>query len=138
MDAKIKVYILFNLFINVMKSIAILGIFAVVFLVSGCMDGGSITGGAIIANEDVVKSGDVVQVDYWLTVDGKQIDTSEGRGPFEFSVDTGQVIPGFDKAVTGMKVGETKEVVLSGNDAYTSGPLAGKELNFKVTLLAIQ
>ena len=120
-----------------MKRLAILGILITIFFVSGCTSDGDITGGAAIDRADVVKDGDTVKVDYWLTVDGEQIDTSEGRGPFEFTVGAGQVIPGFDKAVTGMAVGETKEVKLSGEDAYTAGPLAGKVLNFKLTLLEI-
>jgi len=37
-----------------------------------------------------------------------------------------------------MKVGEEKTVSLSGNDAYTAGPLAGKVLNFKVILREIK
>ena len=84
------------------------------------------------------KQGDTVAVDYWLTADGKQIDTSEGRGLFEFKIGNGDVIPGFDKAVTGMKVGEEKTVVLTGDDAYTQGPLAGKELTFKIILREIK
>ncbi len=96
-------------------------------LVSGCIGG-----------ETMVKDGDTIKVDYWLTVDGEQIDTSEGRGPFEFTVGAGQVIPGFDKTVIGMKVGDTKEVTLTGTDAYTAGPLAGKTLNFKITILSIE
>ncbi len=88
--------------------------------------------------DKVASQGDTVAVDYWLTVDGNQIDTSEGRGVFEFTLGAGQVIPGFDKTVTGMKVGEEKTVSLSGNDAYTAGPLAGKVLNFKVILREIK
>jgi FKBP-type peptidyl-prolyl cis-trans isomerase (trigger factor) len=109
-----------------MKTHYLIGILICLFLVGGCM-----------SEKAAVEAGDTVKVDYWLTVDGKQIDTSEGRGPFEFTVGAGQVIPGFDKAATGMKVGETKEVTLSGTDAYTSGPLAGKVLDFKVTLISI-
>ena len=88
--------------------------------------------------DKVASKGDLVAVDYWLTVDGEQIDTSEGRGVFEFTLFAGQVIPGFDKTVDGMKVGEEKTVSLSGNDAYTAGPLAGKVLNFKVILREIK
>ena len=88
--------------------------------------------------DKVASKGDIVAVDYWLTVDGKQIDTSEGRGVFEFTLFAGQVIPGFDKTVDGMKVGEEKTVSLTGNDAYTAGPLAGKVLNFKVILREIK
>ncbi len=85
-----------------------------------------------------VESGNTIAVDYWLTVEGKQIDTSEGRGLFEFTVGAGQVIPGFDKAVIGMNVGDEKTVELSGDDAYTAGPLAGKVLNFKIILREIK
>jgi FKBP-type peptidyl-prolyl cis-trans isomerase (trigger factor) len=86
----------------------------------------------------VASKGDTVAVDYWLTVDGEQIDTSEGRGVFEFTLFAGQVIPGFDKTVDGMKVGEEKSVTLSGSDAYEQGALAGKVLNFKVILREIK
>lgn len=87
---------------------------------------------------ETAKKGNRVAVDYWLTADGKQIDTSEGRGAFEFTLGAGEVIPGFDKAVTGMSIGEEKTVKLSGNDAYTVGPLAGKELTFRIILREIQ
>ena len=91
-----------------------------------------------LLHQSMAKQGDTVAVDYWLTADGKQIDTSEGRGVFEFTLGNGDVIPGFDKAVTGMKVGEEKTVVLTGNDAYTQGPLAGKDLTFKIILREIK
>ena len=91
-----------------------------------------------LLNQSMAKQGDTVAVDYWLTADGKQIDTSEGRGVFEFTLGNGDVIPGFDKAVTGMKVGEEKTVVLTGDDAYTQGPLAGKDLTFKIILREIK
>jgi FKBP-type peptidyl-prolyl cis-trans isomerase (trigger factor) len=125
-----------------MKTLYVFSILAAILLVSGCLgDGAEETTPEVPDNDGgenmVVKSGDTVKVDYWLTVDGEQIDTSEGRGPFEFTVESGQVIPGFDKAVLGMEVGETKETVLEGDDAYTAGPLAGKVLNFKITILEI-
>lgn len=87
---------------------------------------------------DSAKRGDKVGVDYWLTVDGQQIDTSEGRGVFEFTLGAGEVIPGFDNAVTGMSVGDEKTVELSGSDAYTAGPLAGKKLKFRIVLRNIE
>tara|TARA_Y100000310_G_C20699533_1_gene828429 strand:+ start:4728 stop:5093 length:366 start_codon:yes stop_codon:yes gene_type:complete len=118
------------------KYALIISVLLVVVLMSGCEDN-NVTGSTTQEIKEMVKGGDTVSVDYWLTVDGEQIDTSEGRGPFSFKVGTGQVIPGFDKAVVGMAVGETKEVTLTGSDAYTAGPLAGKTLNFKITLLKI-
>jgi hypothetical protein len=86
---------------------------------------------------NVAKTGDTVKVDYWLTVDGEQIDSNEGRGLFEFTIGSGQVITGFNEAVIGMKIGETKSVTLTGSDAYTSGPLAGEDLYFTITLREI-
>ena len=65
------------------------------------------------------KSGDTVKIHYTGTLDdGTQFDTSEGREPLEFVLGDGQVIPGFDKAVEGMAVGDNKSVRLEADDAY--------------------
>lgn len=44
--------------------------------------------------------------------------SSAGREPLEFALGTGQVIPGFDKAVEGMAVGENKSVRIPPEEAY--------------------
>ena len=65
------------------------------------------------------KSGDTVKIHYTGTLeDGTQFDSSSGRDPLEFSLGGGQVIPGFDAAVTGMSVGESKSVTITPEDAY--------------------
>ncbi len=65
------------------------------------------------------KNGDTVQVQYTgKLADGTVFDTSVGRQPLEFKLGTGQLIPGFEKAVLGMKVGEKKTVTISANEAY--------------------
>lgn len=67
----------------------------------------------------VVKAGDAVKVHYTGRLDdGTVFDTSEGREPIAFTVGAGEVIPGFDEAVLGMQVGQTKEVSISPDDAY--------------------
>ena len=64
-------------------------------------------------------SGDVVRIHYTGTLeDGSQFDSSKGRDPLEFKLGSGQVIPGFDQAVAGMAVGETKTVTIAPEDAY--------------------
>lgn len=118
------------------KHMIIFGALFAIILLSGCI-GNGVTGGTTMSNQNIIKDGDKVTVDYWLTVDGNLIDTSEGRGLFAFTVGANQVIPGFDKAVRDMAIGDTKEVILSGSDAYTAGPLAGKELHFKITLRSV-
>ena len=65
------------------------------------------------------KSGDTVKIHYTGTLeDGTQFDTSQGRDPLEFEIGSGQVIPGFEKAVEGMAVGEEKSVNIPCDDAY--------------------
>ena len=51
--------------------------------------------------------------------DGTQFDSSYDRGePLEFVCGAGMMIPGFDKAVADMEVGETKQVHLKPEEAY--------------------
>ena len=67
----------------------------------------------------VAKAGDTVKVDYTGTLsDGTQFDSSKGKSPLEFTIGSNQVIKGFDDAVTGMKVGQTKKVTIPAADAY--------------------
>lgn len=65
------------------------------------------------------KSGDSVKIHYTGTLDdGTQFDSSAGREPLAFTLGSGQVIPGFDKAVDGMTVGDKKSVNITPEDAY--------------------
>jgi peptidylprolyl isomerase len=65
------------------------------------------------------KSGDTVRIHYTGTLaDGSTFDSSVGRDPLEFTLGSGQVVPGFDKAVDGMSVGEEKTTVIAPEDAY--------------------
>lgn len=87
-----------------------------------------------------VQNGDTVAVNYIGTSDGELFDTSlptvaqeydavnpdaepiynEARNyePLSFEVGAGQMIPGFDSGVVGMKEWETKELVLEPSEAY--------------------
>lgn len=65
------------------------------------------------------KSGDTVRIHYTGTLDdGTEFDSSSGRDPLEFALGGGQVIPGFDSAVDGMSVGESKSVTIPPEQAY--------------------
>jgi len=69
-----------------------------------------------------IKSGDTVRIHYTGTLkDGTVFDTSEGRDPLEFTVGSGQIIPGLDKALPGMVHGEEKTVSIAPDEAY--GPI---------------
>ncbi len=66
-----------------------------------------------------VKSGDKVAIHYTGSLaDGSVFDSSEGRAPLEFTVGSGQIIPGLDAALPGMKVGDKKKVTIAPADAY--------------------
>jgi len=65
------------------------------------------------------KSGDNVKIHYTGTLeDGTEFDSSAGREPLAFALGTGQVITGFDNAVDGMTVGESKTVTIPAAEAY--------------------
>ncbi|GGD38108.1 FKBP-type peptidyl-prolyl cis-trans isomerase [Sinisalibacter lacisalsi] len=66
-----------------------------------------------------VKEGDTVRIHYKGTLtDGTVFDTSEGREPLEFTVGSGQIIPGLDSAMPGMAVGDQKRVEINMMEAY--------------------
>lgn len=64
-------------------------------------------------------SGDTVRVHYTGRLDdGTIFDSSEGREPLEFTLGSGQVIPGFEEAVTGMEVGGSSTITVEPEKAY--------------------
>ncbi len=57
-------------------------------------------------------------LDYVLRLDdGEVIDASE-QEPLEYLQGHSQIIPGLERALTGMKVGDSKEVIVAAADAY--------------------
>lgn len=65
------------------------------------------------------KNGDTVKVHYTGTLeDGTVFDTSVEREPLEFTLGQGQLIPGFEQAVIGMKVGDLKTINIPADQAY--------------------
>ncbi len=69
-----------------------------------------------------VKTGDTVSIHYTGTLlDGSTFDSSDGREPLQFEVGSGQVIPGLDRALPGMAVGDKKTVNVPCDQAY--GPI---------------
>jgi peptidylprolyl isomerase len=67
----------------------------------------------------MAKKGETVIVHYrGVLKNGKEFDSSEGREPLQFTVGAGSMIPGFEKAVSIMKVGEMKTVTIKASEAY--------------------
>lgn len=65
------------------------------------------------------ENGDTVKVHYTGTLeDGTVFDTSTGREPLEFTLGQGRLIPGFEQAVIGMKIGDLKTINIPADQAY--------------------
>ncbi len=67
---------------------------------------------------NAVQDGMVLTLEYVLTVDGEVVDQSSDTGPIEFLQGHGQIIPGLEKALYGMTVGESKQVTVAAVDGY--------------------
>lgn len=64
-------------------------------------------------------AGNTVRIHYTGTLqDGSVFDSSEGRDPLEFQLGSGQIIPGLDRAIDGMAMGEQKTVTIPAAEAY--------------------
>lgn len=72
------------------------------------------------AKHDVVAKGDIVTIEYEGKLDdGTLFDSSKNHGkPLDFQVGVGQVIPGFENAMIGMKKGEEKDIKILPADGY--------------------
>lgn len=98
-----------------------------------------------VGEGEVAKEKSRVSVHYtgWL-MDGTKFDSSVDRGePFEFSIGSGQVIPGWEQGVAGMKVGGRRELIIPPQLAYGKRGAGGvipadATLKFEVELLAIK
>ena len=99
----------------------------------------------VVGEGDEAVAGRVVEVHYvgvsWKN--GKQFDASWDRGDtFKFGLGKGQVIPGWDQGVKGMKVGGRRVLTIPPDLAYGpsgSGPIGPNEtLVFVVDLLDVK
>ena len=67
----------------------------------------------------MIESGKTAKVHYKGTLaDGTVFDSSEGQPPLAFEVGAGNMIPGFETAVIGMELEETRTVTISCAEAY--------------------
>ena len=110
----------------------------------------TLSDGLVITDEVVgtgaeAKAGNTVTVNYTGTfTDGKKFDSSldPGRTPFPFTLGAGQVIPGWDEGVAGMKVGGKRKLVIPSTLGYGAndyGPIpGGSTLIFEVELLGVK
>jgi FKBP-type peptidyl-prolyl cis-trans isomerase 2 len=67
----------------------------------------------------VVEAGSTVGIEYTLTLeDGTKVDSNLGGEALRFEQGSGQIIPGLDKELLSMKVGEAKQVKITPDEGY--------------------
>ena len=81
--------------------------------------------------------GDRVTIDFEGKIDGVPFEGGKAEG-FQFIIGEGQMLDTFDKAVRGMKAGESKTFPLQFPEDYQGKDVAGKEADFLVTLKKIE
>lgn len=89
-----------------------------------------------VKEEGKVETGDTAVIDFVGTVDGEPLEGGTGEN-FPLEIGSNTFIPGFEEGVTGMKVGEEKDLHLKFPKDYVKD-LAGKEVIFHVTLHEIK
>jgi FKBP-type peptidyl-prolyl cis-trans isomerase 2 len=66
-----------------------------------------------------IERGSQVRLDYTGKLEsGEVFDTSAGKHPLEFVLGSGQIIPGLEKGLLGMKNGEKKTIAVIPEEAY--------------------
>ncbi|WP_205730330.1 FKBP-type peptidyl-prolyl cis-trans isomerase [Cyclonatronum proteinivorum] len=103
----------------------------------------------LVVEDVVIGDGEVVQADDILSVhytgfleDGSVFDSSEGRDPFNFQLGAGQVIPGWDNGLEGMRVGGKRNLTIPPDLAYGEAGAGGvippnATISFEVELLEV-
>lgn len=68
----------------------------------------------------MIENGKIVEVHYTGKTkdDEKQFDSSFEREPLKFQIGTGQIIPGFESAILGKKVGDKVQVIVESKNGY--------------------
>jgi FKBP-type peptidyl-prolyl cis-trans isomerase SlyD len=70
------------------------------------------------SNPSVIADDVVVSLEYTLTVDGEIVDSTEGIDPIEFIQGHENIIPGLERELYGLRMGDTKKVTVKAVDAY--------------------
>ena len=67
----------------------------------------------------VIQEGAIVSIEYTLTDDsGNVLDSSAGKEPLTYIQGAGQIVPGLERELNGLKVGDQKKVQVKPEEAY--------------------
>lgn len=80
-----------------------------------------------------VKNGDIANIDFSGSVDGKKFDGGTAQG-YELEIGSHSFIEGFEEQIVGMKLNEEKDINVKFPESYHSSDLAGKDAVFAIKL----
>ena len=106
---------------GILRKVQLLGLAAALLLTIGLVSACKVPEPDESSTSTIAKEADTVKVLYVGTLDdGTVFDSSELHGgePLQFTIGSDQMIPGFEQAVIGMSVNETKDVHILSDDAY--------------------
>ncbi len=86
-----------------------------------------------IKEDRELREGDVAVFDFTGYLDGEEFEGGKAEN-YELEIGSNQFIPGFEEQMTGMKKGETKRIKVTFPEDYQAEQLAGKEVEFEITL----
>ena len=92
---------------------------------------------AVETSRTVVKEGDVANIDYVGTMDGKEFDGGSAED-YDLEIGSGSFIEGFEEGLIDHKVGEEVTLELTFPDDYGDTTKAGKDVQFDVTINSIK
>lgn len=88
------------------------------------------------ADSHKAKKGDVVVMDFVGKVDGEAFDGGTGEG-MKVEIGSGNLIPGFEDQLVGVKAGDEKTVNVTFPDDYGVDTLKGKDATFEIKVTAV-
>ncbi len=71
-----------------------------------------------IEKPEMVANDVVVSMAFTLKINGEEVDSSEESGPLEFLQGSHNIITGLENQIYGMKIGDTRSIVVSPEDGY--------------------
>jgi len=81
--------------------------------------------------------GDEATFDFEGSIDGEKFEGGSAED-FRLVIGSGQMIPGFEDGMKGMKAGEEKTIKVTFPEDYQAENLKGKEADFKITLKEVK
>ncbi len=90
-----------------------------------------------VVTDRAVAAEDIVNIDFVGKKDGVAFEGGSSEA-YPLQIGSGTFIPGFEDALIGMKIGETRDINLTFPEDYQSAELAGKDVVFTVTVNGIE